>query len=108
LFVSYNTKTSGGAREGLLDAFLRRYFSDDDPPRIKSGEDFRERAKKLVGGDKVARRSHTTGANLGAVMGVFEVSMSDDDTRTSGAIRRGRTICLARAGRPGPLRFSGG
>src|SRR5262245_13510021 len=82
LFVSYNTKTSGGAREDLLDAFLRRYFSDDDPPRIKSGEDFRERAKKLVGEYVLTRRSHTTVAKLGALMGVFDVSMNDDDTLT--------------------------
>jgi hypothetical protein len=82
LFVSYNTKTAGGAREDLLDAFLRRYFPDDDPPRIKSGEEFRERAKKLVGEYIMTRYSHTTVAKLGALMGVFDVSMNDDDTLT--------------------------
>jgi CubicO group peptidase (beta-lactamase class C family) len=93
LFVSYNTDSSGGAREDLLDAFLRRYFPDEDPPRVKPVSDFRERAQKLAGEYVLTRYSHTTVAKLGALMGVFDVSVNDDDTLTiSIGSRSGRYV----------------
>jgi CubicO group peptidase (beta-lactamase class C family) len=86
LFVSYNTDTGGGVRDDLLDAFLRRYFPDTDPPRTKSGEGFRERANRLAGEYVLTRYSHTSIAKLVALLGVYNVSVNDDDTLTIGSL----------------------
>lgn len=82
VFVSYNTDTSGGIRETLFDAFLRRYFPEDDPPRVKASGGARERADRLAGEYAMTRYSHTTVTKLAALMGVFDVSANDDDTIT--------------------------
>jgi CubicO group peptidase (beta-lactamase class C family) len=83
LFVSYNTDTSaGGVREALLDAFLRRYFPEDDPPKITPASGARERAERLAGEYVMTRYSHTTVTKLAALLAVFDVSANDDDTIT--------------------------
>jgi hypothetical protein len=82
LFVSYNTNTSASARNDLFDAFLRRYFPTEDPPRVKAASDFRDRAKRLKGEYGFTRYSHSTVAKLAALFGVFHVSVNDDDTLT--------------------------
>src|SRR5262249_53883543 len=73
---------SGGLREYLFDAFLRRYFPEADPPRVKSGEEFRERAQRLAGEYGLTRYSHSTVTKLAALLAVFKVSVNDDDTIT--------------------------
>jgi CubicO group peptidase (beta-lactamase class C family) len=88
LFVSYNTDTGGGVSEDLLDAFLRRYFPDPDPPRTKSGEDFRERANRLAGEYVMTRYSHTSLGKLVALLGFLDVSVNDDDTLTISTVTR--------------------
>jgi CubicO group peptidase (beta-lactamase class C family) len=93
LFVSYNTDTGAGASDDLLDAFLRRYFPDPDPPRTKSGEDFRERANRLAGEYVLTRYSHSSLTKLVALLGVLDVSVNDDDTLTiSTATRSSRYV----------------
>jgi hypothetical protein len=82
LFVSYNTDTSGGAREALFDAFLRRYFPEPDPAPVQAAGGFRERAERLAGEYGITRYSHSSVAKLAALMGVFKVSPNDDDTVT--------------------------
>lgn len=88
VFVSYNTDTGAGARDDLLDAFLRRYFPDPDPPRTKSGEDFRERANRVAGEYVMTRYSHTSVAKLAALLGVLDVSVNDDDTLSISTLTR--------------------
>jgi CubicO group peptidase (beta-lactamase class C family) len=88
LFVSYNTETSGGAREDLLDAFMRRYFPKPDPPRSKAAGDFRERAKRLAQEYGITRYPHSGVGKLLALAGVLKISVNDDDTIT---ISRGDT-----------------
>ena len=88
LFVSYNTDTSAGERDALFDAFLRRYFPESDPPRIKAANDFKERAKKLAGEYGMTRYSHSTATKLAALLGVIKVSVNDDDTLTIGFANR--------------------
>lgn len=85
LFLSYNTNTSGGAREPLFDAFLRRYFPEADPPRIKPADDARERARRLAGTYGVTRYSQSTFTKLAALTSVLDVSVNDDDTITVAA-----------------------
>jgi CubicO group peptidase (beta-lactamase class C family) len=93
LFVSYNTDTSGGARNYLFDTFLRRYFPEPDPTPIKVEGDFRQRAKRLAGEYGVTRYSHTTPTKLIALMMVLKVSVNDDDTLTIGiGDRAGRFV----------------
>src|SRR5262249_25881780 len=74
--------TSAGARDDLFDAFVRRYFPQPDPPRTEAGNDFRERAKRLGREYGLTRYSHSTVAKLAALLGVFRVSVNDDDTIT--------------------------
>jgi CubicO group peptidase (beta-lactamase class C family) len=90
LFVSYNTDTSGGEREALFDAFLRRYFPESDPPAIKPASDFHERAKRFAGEYGVTRYSHSTVTKVAALMGVVKVSVNDDDTLTISSGDRAR------------------
>jgi CubicO group peptidase (beta-lactamase class C family) len=85
LFISYNTDTSGGEREVLFDAFLRRYFPAPDPPVLKAANGFAERAKRLAGEYGITRYSHTSATKLAALMAVFKVSANDDDTLTISA-----------------------
>jgi hypothetical protein len=82
VFISYNTDTSAGLRENLFDAFLRRYFPEPEPPRIKSGAEFRERAERLAGEYGVTRYSHSTVTKIAALLAAFKVSVNDDDTIT--------------------------
>jgi CubicO group peptidase (beta-lactamase class C family) len=82
VFVSYNTDTSGGARDVMFDAFLKRYFPEPDPPRIKAAGDFSERVKKLVGEYGMTRYSHSTLTKLLTLVAVFKVTANDDDTLT--------------------------
>ncbi len=79
VFVSYNTETSGGQRELLFRAFLRRYFPAPTPPRIKPLEGFAERAKKIAGEYGNTRYSHTSPTKLAALTSVSKVSVNDDD-----------------------------
>jgi CubicO group peptidase (beta-lactamase class C family) len=93
LFVSYNTDTSGGAREELLNAFLGRYFPVADPPVVKPASDFHERAKDFAGEYGITRYSHSTVTKLAALMGAIKVSVNDDDTLTIGrGDRSGRFV----------------
>lgn len=82
LFVSYNTDTSGGQRETLFDAFLRRYFPSPDPPRLNAADGLAERAKRVAGEYGITRYSHTTPAKLAALFSVVKVSVNDDHTIT--------------------------
>jgi CubicO group peptidase (beta-lactamase class C family) len=82
LFVSYNTDTSGGERGVLFDAFLRRYFPQPDPARVKPSDESRERAKRCAGEYGSTRYSHTTAAKLVALMAPMKVSANDDGTLT--------------------------
>jgi CubicO group peptidase (beta-lactamase class C family) len=84
LFVSYNTDKGAGARDPLLEAFLRRYFPEADPPRIEVAGDARERAKRVAGTYGVTRYSQSTIAKLAALMAVLDVSANDDGTVTVG------------------------
>jgi CubicO group peptidase (beta-lactamase class C family) len=90
LFVSYNTDTSAGEREVLIDAFLRRYFPQPDPPAIKPASDFHERAKRFAGEYGSTRYSHSTVTKVAALLGVLKVSVNDDDTLTIGSGDRAR------------------
>jgi CubicO group peptidase (beta-lactamase class C family) len=85
IFVTYNTDTSAGARENLLDAFLARYFPAPDPPVIKPAPDSRDRARRLAGEYGVTRYSHTTVAKVAALLNAIKVSLNDDDTITVSA-----------------------
>src|SRR5262249_34885824 len=89
-FVSFNTDTSAGTRDALFDAFLRRYFPEPDPPRGTAPSDFRERAKRLASEYGLTRYSTSTVAKLGALMGVFKVSVNDDNTITIGIMDNSR------------------
>jgi CubicO group peptidase (beta-lactamase class C family) len=80
LFVSYNTDTSGGERDVLLDAFLRRYFPQEMPPRAVPAEGSRERARRCAGEYGITRYSHSSLTKLMALFGVFKVGVNDDDT----------------------------
>src|SRR5262249_44673233 len=82
LFVSYNTDTSAGLREQLFDAFLRRYFPQDDPPRIKPASDSQERLKRLAGEYEMTSHSYTDFTKLAALMSGYKVSVNKDDTLT--------------------------
>ncbi|MFO0919241.1 MAG: serine hydrolase domain-containing protein [Planctomycetaceae bacterium] len=77
-FVSYNTETSGGQRELLFRAFLRRYFPALTPARIKPLDGFAERAKKIAGEYGNTRYSHTSPTKLAALTSVAKVSLNDD------------------------------
>ena len=90
LFVSYNTDTSGGEREVLLSAFMRRYFPAADPPRTQAGGDFAERAKRLTGEYANTRYSHTSVTKLSALMGGLKVAVNDDDTLTLSTVAGSR------------------
>ena len=81
-FVSYNTDTSGGAREQLFGAFLKHYFPEADPPRPTPAPDARAHAKRLAGEYCMTRYSHTTLAKLAALMGVIDATANDDGTMT--------------------------
>ena len=85
-FVSYNTQTGGRAHQQLFNAFLRRYFPQPDPPRLKAPGDFRERAARLAGEYVSTRHSYSTMTKLTALMDAFNVTVNDDDSLT---IRRG-------------------
>jgi CubicO group peptidase (beta-lactamase class C family) len=82
LFVSYNTDTSGGARNALFEAFLRRYFPVADPPRSEPASDFHERANRLAGEYEITRYSTATITKFAALMSVWKVSVNSDDTIT--------------------------
>jgi CubicO group peptidase (beta-lactamase class C family) len=82
LFISYNTQTGGRQHSLLFDDFLKRYFPQADPPRIKPPSDFRERADRLKGEYGVTRYSHSSVAKLAALTGAFDVSVNKDDTIT--------------------------
>jgi CubicO group peptidase (beta-lactamase class C family) len=82
LFMSYNTDTGASVSNDVLEAFLRRYFPDPDPPRVKSGADFHERADRLAGEYVMTRHPHSTVAKLIALLSVVKVSVNDDDTLT--------------------------
>src|SRR5262249_17850040 len=82
LFMSYNTDTGASVSNDVFEAFLRRYFPDPDPPRVKSGADFRERADRLAGEYVMTRHPHSTVAKLIALLSVVKVSVNDDDTLT--------------------------
>jgi CubicO group peptidase (beta-lactamase class C family) len=90
LFVSYNTDTSSSCREVLLDAFLRRYFPEPDPPRVPAPSDFKERAQRVAGEYGFTRHSHTTMAKLGALLGTLKVSVNDDNTLSIGTLTESR------------------
>jgi CubicO group peptidase (beta-lactamase class C family) len=84
VFVSYNTNTSSGARNGLMDAFLKRYYPEPDPPRIQVVDGFRERGKRLAGEYVITRYSHSSVTKMVALLSAFDVAVNDDDTLTIG------------------------
>jgi CubicO group peptidase (beta-lactamase class C family) len=82
LFVSYNTDTGARAAGPLLDAFLRRYFPEADPPRVPPGADAHARARRVAGSYAPTRVSHSTVAKLAALASEIDVTVNDDDTVT--------------------------
>jgi CubicO group peptidase (beta-lactamase class C family) len=90
LFVSYNTDTSAREREMLFDAFLKRYFPEPTPPRVKASDDSRERARRLAGEYGVTRYSYSTVTKLAALLMVLDVSVNPDDTITVSLLGRSR------------------
>lgn len=82
LFVSYNTDTSGGVREVLLDSFLKRYFPISDVPVIKATSDSQERLQRVAGEYGTTRYSHTTPTKIGTLLGAIKVSANKDNTIT--------------------------
>jgi CubicO group peptidase (beta-lactamase class C family) len=90
LFVSYNTDTSGGEREVLFSAFLRRYFPAADPPRVQAGSEFAERAKRVAGEYASTRYSHRSFTKLAALLGGVKVAVNDDDTLTLSTVTNSR------------------
>jgi CubicO group peptidase (beta-lactamase class C family) len=85
IFVSYNTDTSGGEREALFNAFMRRYFPAPDSPRVQASAEFAERAKRITGEYASTRYSHTSLTKLSALLGVIKVASNKDDTITLSA-----------------------
>ena len=82
LFVSYNTDTSAGMREVLLDAFLKRYFPAPDPPRIAAKSESHDRVGRVAGEYGSTRYSHSTITKLASLMSAIKVRANKDDTIT--------------------------
>lgn len=82
LFVSFNTDTSAGVREVVLDAFLKRYFPGPDFPRIAATKDSRERLERIAGEYGDTRYSHSTVAKFGSLLGTFRAKVNEDSTLT--------------------------
>lgn len=78
VFVAYNSQEGGGATGEFLEAFVDRYFPEEEvvptPP-----EDFAARAARFTGRFRGNRFSHTTLAKLGA-LGSVSVDATDDGT----------------------------
>lgn len=78
LFVSFNSEEGGGATGELVEAFVDRYFPEDEtlpaPP-----EDFAERADRFTGKFRANRFSHTSLAKL-AAFGSVSVTATDENT----------------------------
>lgn len=78
VFVSFNSQGGGGATGEFIEAFVDRYFPEEEtiptPP-----EDFSERAERFTGRFRANRFSHTSLAKLGAFGGV-SVKATDDNT----------------------------
>ncbi|MDP2955406.1 MAG: serine hydrolase domain-containing protein [Longimicrobiales bacterium] len=78
VFVSYNSQEGGAATGEFIEAFVDRYFPEEEvvptPP-----EDFAERAERFTGRFRGNRFSHTTLAKLGA-LGSVSVDVTEDGT----------------------------
>jgi len=82
LFVSYNTDTSAGMREVLLDAFMKRYFPAASPPRVQATPDSHERVQSVAGEYGSTRYSHSTVTKVASLLSVIKVRANKDDTLT--------------------------
>lgn len=82
VFVSYNSQEGGAATGEFLDAFVDRYFPEDEvvptPP-----ENVEERYKRFTGRFRANRFSHNTLAKLAALA---SVSVEDTDEGTLRAL----------------------
>jgi CubicO group peptidase (beta-lactamase class C family) len=78
VFVSYNSQGGGAATGEFVEAFVDRYFPEDEvlptPP-----EDFSERAARFTGRFRANRFSHTSLAKL-AAFGTVSVKATDGNT----------------------------
>jgi CubicO group peptidase (beta-lactamase class C family) len=78
VFVSYNSRAGGAATGEFIDAFVDRYFPEEEtiptPP-----DDFSTRAERFTGIYRANRYSHTSLAKVGALGGT-RVRATDENT----------------------------
>ena len=99
-FVSYNTTTAGAARNTLLRGAA--WIVTIRPPtsyRPQPTADFASRAAAFRGQYGAIRHSYTDLAKFGALFGVADVSVDDDQLVLSSSRRTGAAVCRDRAER---------
>ena len=79
LFVSYVTH-GGRERIELVDAFIKRYFSSDEPAPAKSPDGFMERAQKVSGQYRFIRHNWSDLEKVISLPGVISVAAKPDGT----------------------------
>ncbi len=84
VFVSYNSEEGGAATGQFVDAFVDRYFPEEEvlpklPDSTDSADSADERYERFTGRFRANRFSHTTLGKLGALGGV---SVEDTDEGT--------------------------
>jgi CubicO group peptidase (beta-lactamase class C family) len=78
VFVSFNSEQGGGATGELVEAFVDRYFPEEETIPVPP-EDFAERADRFTGRFRANRFSHTSLAKL-AALGTVSVKATDENT----------------------------
>ncbi len=78
-FVSFNTTTASGIRDTLLKALLDRYYPPAEKAADAPTDDLPQRAAQYQGQYGSIRHAYTSPAKLGALMGVANVSVDDDN-----------------------------
>ncbi len=85
VFVSYVTN-GGHARMELMDAFVARYFPNEEPPLPEPPEDFAERGKKFAGEFRFIRHNWSDLERLLSMPSVIKVAVMPDGTLMTGGI----------------------